>query len=79
MMGQQILKQDGQVLLGRLVSSNEDELSIMLVGNSVVTVPRDEIKETRDVGNSLMYEGLLTGMTDDQVNTLLDYLISLGQ
>lgn len=79
MMGQQIELMDGHTYLGRLVSSNENELSVMLVGNSVVNVPRDKIKTIRDAEKSLMYEGLLTGMSETQVNALLDYVISLSQ
>lgn len=79
MMAQQITKKDGQVFLGRLVSSNENELSIMLVGNSIVKVAREDILETKNVKESLMYEGLLTGMDDNQVNALIDYIISLSR
>jgi putative heme-binding domain-containing protein len=79
MMGQQVIKNDGQTLLGRVVSSNEQELSIMLIGNSVVQVPRNEIRETREVQESLMYEGLLTGMSESDIEALLDFLVSLSQ
>lgn len=79
MMGQRIVKKDGQVLLGRVVSSGEQELSVMLVGNMVVQVPRSEIMETESVKESLMYEGLLAGMSEAEVNALLDYLVSLSQ
>jgi putative heme-binding domain-containing protein len=79
MMGQQIIKNDGQTLLGRVVSSNEQELSVMLVGNTVVQVPRSEIKETEAVKESLMFEGLLTGMSESDIEALLDFLVSLSQ
>ena len=79
MMGQRIIKNDGQVLLGRVVSSGEKELSVMLVGNTVVQVPRSDIRETEAVKESLMYEGLLAGMSEAEANALLDYLVSLSQ
>lgn len=79
MMGQRIIKKDGQVLLGRVVSSGEKEISVMLVGNTVIQVPRTEISETEVVKESLMFEGLLTGMSETDTEALLDYLVSLSQ
>jgi putative heme-binding domain-containing protein len=79
MMGQRIIKKDGQVLLGRVVSSDEQELSVMLIGNMVVQVPRSEIRETEAAKESLMYKGLLTGMSETDREALLDYLVSLSQ
>jgi putative heme-binding domain-containing protein len=76
---QQITKKDGQVFLGRVISSNQNELEMMLVGNNVVTILRSEIAETVDVKASLMYEGLLTGMSASDQNALLDYIVSLSQ
>ena len=73
LMGQQIIKNDRQTLLGRVVSSNEQELSIMLVGNTMVQVPRSEIRETEAVKESLMFEGLLTGMSESDIEALLDF------
>lgn len=79
MIGQKIVKRDGQTLLGRVISSSDVELSIMLVGNSVIAVPRKEILQVETMENSLMYEGLLEGMPDADVNALLDYIVSLNR
>lgn len=57
MMGVRVTKNDDQVLIGKVVNSNEKEISLMLVGNSVVQIPRNEIKKTEDEKTSLMYEG----------------------
>jgi hypothetical protein len=50
---------------------------MILVGNATVKIPRDEIRSTEDVEKSLMYEKLLSGLSKDQVNNLLDYIVSL--
>lgn len=79
MAGVRITKKDGQVLLGRVISSNDDNLSFMVVGNAVVTVPRSEISKMANEDKSLMYAGLTDGMPENQINALLDYLISLSE
>jgi len=78
MMAVRITKKDDQVLIGRVVNSDEKEISLMLVGNSVVQIPRSEIKKTEDENKSLMYEGLFTGLPDAEREALLDYVISLN-
>jgi putative heme-binding domain-containing protein len=72
-----ILKKDGQVLLGRAVNSNENIIDIMLIGNKVVSVPKKDIQSITDEKKSLMYEGLLKELDSTQINSLLDYLVSL--
>ena len=72
-----ITKKDGSVLLGRVVNTDDQQISIMLVGNSVVTIPRSEIAQSDEVRQSLMYTNLLNGLRDEQINQLLDYLASL--
>ena len=77
-MAVRVTKKDGQVLIGRVVNSNEKEISLMLVGNSVVQIPRIEIKKTEDETKSLMYEGLFNGLPDTERESLLDYVVSLS-
>lgn len=72
-----ILKKDGQVLLGRAVNTDESKVDIMLIGNKIVSVPKNEIQSITEEKKSLMYEGLLKGLDSTQVNSLLDYLVSL--
>ena len=79
MIGQKIIKRDGQTLLGRVISSGETDLSVMLVGNSVVSVPRNDILQVETMPTSLMYEGLLEGMPVEDVDALLDYILSLSR
>lgn len=74
-----IFTKDKKTLIGRVVNSNETEISLMMVGNHIVRIPRTEIISTEDEKKSLMYEGLLTGMSDEDKQSLLDYLVSLSQ
>ena len=77
-MAVRITKNDNQVLIGRVLNSNEKEISLMLVGNSIVQIPRSEIKKTEDEKKSLMYEGLFNGLPDPERESLLDYVVSLS-
>ena len=70
---------DGKVLIGRVVNAAENELSLILVGNHVVQVQRANIVETSEEKKSLMYEGLLTGMSEEEQRSLLDYVVSLSR
>lgn len=79
MMAIRITKNDGQVVMGRVVSADENQLSIMVIGNHLVNIPRTEIAGTEDVKKSLMYENLLNGMSDDEKENLLDFLFSLNE
>lgn len=79
MMSVRLTKKDGKVLIGRIVSSGEEEISIMLIGNQIAKVPRGEIETSEDVRESLMYEGLISNLTDAETESLLDYIVSLGE
>ena len=72
-----ITKKNGQILLGRVVNAGQKEISLMLIGNQVVTIPRNEILKSEDEKKSLMYENLLSDLSKEQVNSLLDYMLSL--
>jgi putative heme-binding domain-containing protein len=74
-----ITRKDGSILYGRVVNSDDRNLSFMLVGNKVISVPRTDITNMENEKKSLMFEGLLTGMPDVERDALLDYLISLSQ
>lgn len=78
MMGVRITKKDGNVLTGRVVNSDAGQISLMLVGNRVVNIPRNEIEKTANEPKSLMFEGLLKPLTDSQKEALLDYIVSLS-
>ncbi|MCA6078907.1 DUF7133 domain-containing protein [Fulvivirga sedimenti] len=69
---------NGDVLVGRVVNADENQLKIMVVGNKILDVSREDIAEEKVVMQSLMYEGLLNDATEEERNALLDYLLSLS-
>jgi putative heme-binding domain-containing protein len=79
MMGVRLTKNNGQVFLGRIIASDEQEISMMLVGNQVITIARQDIASTEDEKKSLMFAGLLRGQPEEKVNALLDFLMSLEE
>lgn len=70
---------NGDVLMGRVVFSSDEQVNIMVIGNKIVEVPREQIQQQETVMQSLMYEGLLAGTTTEEQNALLDYLMSLSR
>lgn len=72
-----IFKKDGQVLLGRVVNADETQISLMLVGNKIINIPRSEIQKSETERKSLMYENLLHGLNKEEINSLLDYMMTL--
>lgn len=77
MSAMRVTKKNGQVLLGRVVNAGPNEISLMLIGNNVVNIRREEILKTENVMTSLMYENLLNNLDKEQINNLLDYMMSL--
>jgi putative heme-binding domain-containing protein len=75
--GMRVTKKDGKVLLDRVVTADEKQISLMLVGNNILRIPRNEIAKNEDEKKSLMYEKLLNGMSSKEINSLLDYIVSL--
>lgn len=65
---------DGRTLAGFLVE--EDPKRIVLRGRDArdVSVPRNEIEELIATDVSLMPQGLLNGLTDEQIRDLISYL-----
>jgi putative heme-binding domain-containing protein len=72
-----VIKKDGQVLLGRVVNTDTSQVSLILIGNKVLRIPRSEIQRTEAEKKSLMYESLLNGLSKKEIDNLLDYITSL--
>ncbi len=77
MIATRITKKDGKVLLGRIVYSDSNQISIMLVGNQIVQVQKSEIERAEEEIKSLMYENLLAELSEDEIDDLLNYISSL--
>ncbi|TRZ46228.1 DUF7133 domain-containing protein [Robertkochia solimangrovi] len=71
-----ITMENGEVQLGRVITQNEEELQLMLVGNQIKKIPVNEIESTELYSESMMYTGLLEDLTEEEINSLLDFLIS---
>ncbi len=68
----------GQVVTGLIVETTEKTLTIQTQQDRVV-VPRSEIEETKNSQSSLMPEGLLQNLSDEQIRNLAAYLMSTEQ
>ncbi|WP_111671320.1 DUF7133 domain-containing protein [Algoriphagus litoralis] len=77
MIATRIIQKDGKVLLGRIVSTSDTTVSMILVGNHVIEIPKSEIASSKEDLKSLMYENLLAGMSEEEIQNLLNYLSSL--
>ena len=75
--GTRITTTSGEVLLGRVVGSDADVVRLMVVGNRILDLPRTSIASEEPHEASLMWEGLLHGLTEDQVNDLVSYIMNL--
>jgi putative heme-binding domain-containing protein len=75
--GLRVTKKDGQVLLGRVVNTSDQSITLMLMGNQLVQVSRKDIASTEELQKSMMYENLLKSLSKEEVESLLDYIVSL--
>jgi putative heme-binding domain-containing protein len=72
-----IITADGNIYLGRVVSQNTDEINLMMIGNKIKKIATKEIVSSELHTESLMYEGLLTGLEPEQIDALLGYLVAI--
>jgi putative heme-binding domain-containing protein len=77
MIASKITLKNGETMLGRIVSSDGQRVRLMIIGNRIIDVPKGDIETEEFSRSSLMYEGLLHGMSDKEINALLSYLVSL--
>ncbi|MCW1922348.1 c-type cytochrome [Luteolibacter arcticus] len=73
-----IEKNDGTTVTGMLAGENDGELILRMVGIET-RVAKKDVKSNTALGNSMMPEGLLTGLSDDEVRDLIGYLMSPAQ
>ena len=72
---------DGQVVTGRIVNLSGDSIMVntnMLDPNLMVGVDRKKVDEMKASKTSMMPEGLLNTLKEDEVLDLLAYLLSRG-
>ncbi len=73
-----VLKTDGQVINGIVKEENDDAITLQ-TATEVVVVPRDEIDAAKLSTASLMPEGQLQPMSDQEVADLIKYLTGPSQ
>jgi putative heme-binding domain-containing protein len=76
-----IATDDGRVVTGRIINLHGDAMTIMpnmLEPNSLVNVDRRKVEEMRPSPVSMMPEGLLNTLKEDEVLDLMAYLMSRG-
>ncbi|KAA5539716.1 c-type cytochrome [Roseiconus nitratireducens] len=73
-----ILTVDGRVVAGIVTEENEDAVTIQTATEKVI-LPRDEIEQSVASDASLMPQGQLEPMTEQQVRDLFKYLMSPKQ
>ena len=65
---------DGRILSGFLADEDTNTIVIRGFDGSSTTIPRDKLKALTSAGRSLMPEGLLNGLDDQQLRDLFAYL-----
>jgi putative heme-binding domain-containing protein len=76
-----IATSDGRVITGRIVNLNGETLMIspdMLQPNKMIGVKRGAIEEMKKSDVSMMPEGLLNSLDQEEVLDLIAYLLSRG-
>lgn len=71
-----VLTDDGRAVNGLIVDSDRQVIVLRDASGQTRTIPRDEILESAVVKQSLMPEGLLTPLNDQQIRDLFAYLRS---
>ena len=70
----EIVKKDGTKLTGRVSSIDEEGIHLMMVGNTVLKLKKEEVASQKMLDTSLMPPGLLNGLNRNEINDLLAYM-----
>lgn len=68
---------DGQTLSGIVTRDDASSMTLKMMGGAEVTLQRNQIKGSSSSGQSLMPEGLETGMTVQEMADLLEFIETL--
>ncbi len=69
-----ITMRDGRTYLGNIIAETERQLTLKVVGQDQVHINTSEIQSRENTPNSMMPQGLLNTMTDQDVLDLVAYL-----
>lgn len=70
----QIRTQDGRVVVGILVSANQDAIVLRTAQNETVSVERTDVDQWKTTGKSLMPDGLMKELNPEAFNDLIAFL-----
>jgi putative heme-binding domain-containing protein len=76
-LAKQVVTVDGDIITGMAIYESVDGVTLMTADTKMKRINTEDIDQMRDSAISLMPEGLLEGMSDNQVAELLAYLRSL--
>ena len=68
----------GESIVGRMLASDESQVTMMVPGNTQRTIPRGKIKSVDMLPVSMMPPGLTAGLSDTDLSDLFSYLRSVG-
>lgn len=74
----EIETKDGRSLTG-IIKRQDEKVVVLQTANELVTLPRNEIADQRQSQLSMMPEGLLATLKDQEVRDLIYYLSRVGQ
>jgi putative heme-binding domain-containing protein len=74
-----VITQNGDEYSGILQSANNEAVELMGADGKLIRIPRRDIKEQKASPISLMPEGVQSGLTLQEFNDLIEFLISLRQ
>lgn len=71
----QVATEDGRILTGLITDQTPSAITLRGANNQVTTIPREEIEILQATTTSLMPEGLLKDLSDQEVTALFHYLM----
>lgn len=74
-----ITTNDRRSVTGRLIDQGGSTIVVQLFNGETLTLHKDQVQEMTEQKTSLMPEGLLNGLTDQQVRDLMAYLAGNGR
>jgi putative heme-binding domain-containing protein len=75
--GYLIKTKDGNQLLGYITSETKEDLSMKMGGGTVAKIKKSDIVSKKPYEHSLMPKGLLSGLKQQDVVDLMEYLSTL--
>ena len=75
--GFNIKTKNGLALIGYITSDSDKELVVRVPGGALIPTAKSDILEKTAIKGSLMPEGLVSAMTENELVDLVEYLMTL--